>query len=115
MIMRNDGEPAIKALRKKIQEQRKEDTILEESDKGDSASNGLTEEAVNSLEGMIRTWIDAVEHKYHTKLSSSHVIIPWLVEYAWEVITRCRIGNDGRTAYQRLKGKLPSSKVVSFG
>ena len=55
IIRRNDGEPAMKAFGKRIQESRIEDTFLEESPKGDSASNGLAEEAVKSLEGMIRT------------------------------------------------------------
>ena len=115
IIMRNDGERAIKAFRKRIQEQRIEETILEESPKGDSASNGLAEEAVKSLEGMVRTWMDVKECKYKVKLSSSHVLMPWIVESAGEVIKRCKVGNDGRTAYQRFKGKSLSSKVVPFG
>ena len=69
VIMRNDGEPAIKAFRKAIQEHRIEDTILEQSPKGDSASNGLAEEAVKTIEGMVRTWIDAVECKYGMKMA----------------------------------------------
>ena len=55
IIMRSDGEPAIKAFRKRTQESMIEDTISDESPKGDSASNSLAEEAVTSLERMIRT------------------------------------------------------------
>ena len=43
-------------FRKQVKNSRQSDTILENSPKGDSQSNGEAENAVREAEGMIRTW-----------------------------------------------------------
>ena len=48
-ILKSDGEPSIVALQEAVKNARQSDTILENSPKGDSQSNG-------AAEGMIRTW-----------------------------------------------------------
>ena len=54
---------------------------------------------------MVRTYRDAIESRYETKLDSKHCIIPWIVKHAASTISRFRVEKDGRTALQRLKGK----------
>ena len=39
----------------------------------------------------------------------------WLVEYAAFLLNRHEVGQDGRTAYERLKGKRATSLGVEIG
>ena len=57
-ILKRDGQQPIVALNL-----RQSDTILENSPKGDSQSNGAVEKAVRETEGMIRTWKMSAEEK----------------------------------------------------
>ena len=43
------------------------------------------------------------------KIDATHSIWPWIAEHAGFFLTSCEVGQDGRTAYERLKGK--SAKV----
>ena len=54
-ILKSDGEPSIVALQEAVKSVSMSDTILENSPKGDSQSNGAAENAVRETEGMIRT------------------------------------------------------------
>ena len=88
------------------------ETVPENSPKGESQSNGSIESAIRELAGMTRTLKDAIESKIGEPLGQDHPMLPWIVEHSGTVITRYRIGKDGRTAYQRIKGKNPSNRVV---
>ena len=55
---------------------------------------------------MVRTYRDAMESRYEVNLTGKSTILPWIVKHAAASITRFRIGKDGRTPLQRLKGKL---------
>ena len=91
------------------------ETAPENSPKAESQSNGSIESAIRELAGMHRTLKDAIETKIGEKLGPDHPMLPWIVEYSGTVITRYRVGKDGRTAYCRFKGNNPSSKVVPLG
>ena len=54
---------------------------------------------------MVRTYRDALESRYEMKLTGKSAILPWIIKHAAASITRFRIGKDGRSAIQRLKGK----------
>ena len=41
--------------------------------------------------------------------------MPWLIRHAAHIITRQRIRDDGRTAYQKMKGRRSNAKLVNFG
>ena len=42
-------------------------------------------------------------------------ILPWLVEHAGSMLSRCQKGRDGRTPLERLHGKKPTQEFVPFG
>ena len=115
IIMKSDTEGPIQALKMFVKDVRNGETILEDVVKGDSASNGKAEKAVRDVQGMIRTWKDAVETSYSIQLESNHILIPWIVRHSGEVITRCRMDSTGRTPYQKLKGKHSSTRMLPFG
>ena len=54
VILRSDGEPAIKDLLDKVGQMRGAETILEQSRKGDSKANGRAERAIQSVEKQTR-------------------------------------------------------------
>ena len=46
---------------------------------------------------------------------SSHPMLTWLVQHAADCLSKYQIGEDGKTAYERLKGKKFSRAVLEFG
>jgi hypothetical protein len=46
-----------------------------------------------------------VEEKLGVQLQMGHAVWPWLIEYAAFLLNRGEVGHDGRTAYERIKGK----------
>ena len=42
-------------------------------------------------------------------------MIPWIVEYAAHLLNRFEVGHDGRTAYERSKGKTAKSMGIELG
>ena len=86
--------------------------MLENSPVGESRSNGLTEKAIQEVQGTIRTLKDCVESKLIDKETGEKgtttlngAVITWSTERSGHIIIRYKIGPDGMTAYQRLKGK----------
>eukprot|EP00973_Karenia_brevis_P008088 1095820-Karenia_brevis.AAC.1 len=55
LILKSDQEASIEAIKAAVKNGRSASTILENSAVGESRSNGLTEKAVQEIQGMIRT------------------------------------------------------------
>ena len=70
---------------------------------------------LREAEGLIRTWKMSVEEKLKAVIDNKHVPLPWLVTHAGLIITRYKTVHDGKTAYQRIKNKRPSNKMLPFG
>eukprot|EP00973_Karenia_brevis_P091878 12409601-Karenia_brevis.AAC.1 len=111
IILKSDQEESIQALQKAVKELRTADTVLENSPVGESRSNGLTEKAIQEVQGIIRTLLDHVESRLRDdqgetgKISVNDAVKTWLIEHSGALITRYKIGADGMTPYWRLKGK----------
>ena len=114
IILKSDNEPAIIALKDAIKQERSEEIIKEESPVGESASNGEIENAIKQVEGQLRTIKSSLEQRYGEKLAPTHMSVPWLVRHSAELIDRYSIGHDGRTNYQRRKGKKFGTNTVEF-
>ena len=80
-----------------------------------SKSNGIIERSVHSVQGMTRTMRSALEEKWGVKLEVEHRVWPWLVEYAGHLLTRAEVGADGKTAYERSRGKVAQLTGVEPG
>ena len=113
--MKSDNEPAIVALKQAVKAERPEEIIMEESPVGESASNGEVENAIKQVEGQFRTFKSCLEEKLGRKLVREHMCVPWLIRHAAETIDRYAVGVDGKTNYQRRKGKKFGGTVVEFG
>ena len=91
------------------------ETISENSPTYSHQSNGIVERGVQSVEGMIRTLRSALEERMGEVLVITDAIWPWLVEYASYLLNRREVSHDGKTAYERLKGKTAKVIGVEFG
>ena len=58
---------------------------------------------------------DMLGHKYCKRIESAHPMLPWLANHAGVLINRFQVGIDGRTAYERLKGKPFRKALVPIG
>ena len=63
---------------------------------------------------MIRTIRSDIEGRWGVKIDATHSIWPWIAEHAGFLLTRFEVGRDGKTAYERLKGKSAKVQGMSF-
>ena len=116
IILKTDQEPAIDALMKDVVKTRGEKiTMLEKSPVGSSGSNGVVERGVQSVEGVIRTLLSALEERIGIRIRIEERIVVFVAAYAAYLINRLEVGKDGKTAYERNKGKQGTVMAVEFG
>ena len=116
IITKTDQEASIIQLQQEVAKQRKDGgTALENSRVGDSDSNGRIERAIRDIKGMIRTLRSSIEEKTSKPIRLDDTIVPWIIRHAGYVITRCKVGSDGKTALQRMKGRKTHTPWVPFG
>ena len=115
VILRSDGEPAIQLLKKNIKGLRSENTLLETTPAGDPQANGEAEASVKQAKGQARVLKYALERRLQEPITHDHPLLPWLIEHAGTVITVSRVGPDGKTPFERLKGKKFKGDMVEFG
>ena len=91
IILKNDQEPAIVDLHNAIATKCKDkgiSVVPENSPVDESQSNGVTERAVQDVEGMVRTLKDQLETSYSKKIESGHPVLSWLVNHAGMLLSR---------------------------
>ena len=57
----------------------------------------------------------ALEKRWGIQIPHRHSVIPWVVEHAAFLLNRYEVGHDGKTAYERLKGKRAKTLGIEFG
>ena len=118
LVLKTDQENAIKALGAAVKAGFPEDLTLEESPKGDShgQSNGTAENAVQRVQGQVRTMKYALEQSAGGELPKDSVIFPWMIEYAGVLHTLfSQEDSEGMTPFQKLKGRTWQIALPSFG
>ena len=56
-----------------------------------------------------------LEQRLELRLSGKHPVTAWLVERAADFLSKCQVGDDGKTGYERWKGKLLHGEEIEFG
>ena len=118
VIVKTDQEPAIKHLVDEIGRRKAEmggRWIKENSPVDSHASNGVVERGIQSVQGQVRVMKGALEARWGVKIGSNHAVVPWIMEYASHLLNRFEVGHDGKTAYERCKGKGAKHMGVEFG
>ena len=70
---------------------------------------------MQSVECQVRTVLIALQKRLEVNVPVTHKIATWLVEHAADLLNKFAVGRDGRTAFERLKGKKYRGEVVEFG
>ena len=78
-----------------------------------SQSNGVAEKAIQSVQGQVRVLKLALEKRWSIQIPHRHSVIPCVVEHAAFLLNRYEAGHDGKTAYERWKGKR--AKTLGIG
>ena len=87
---------------------------IQESPVGESQSNGVAENTMKQVQGHVRVIRDGLEARYKQKVGAEHPSLPWLVRHAAGVKSRLQVGEDGKTGYERLRGKRFKGEWVEF-
>ena len=82
---------------------------------GESASNGLAERSVETLEDYIRTLLTALQSHMKLPLNIHHPLASWVVKHASYCLNVVQLGRDGRTAYGRLHGREARMRICELG
>ena len=116
IILKTDQEPAIDALMADVvKTSGAAITVLEKSPVGSSGSNGVVERGVQGVEGLIRTLLSACEERYGIRIKLKEKLVICMAEYAAYLINRLEVGKDGKTAYERCRGKRSTVMAIEFG
>lgn len=89
--------------------------VPETSSPGESQSNAAAERSVQMLEDMARTLKLALEDRIDAKIPCNHPIMAWIPDHAAMLLTKCHVGPDGKSGYERLHGKPPRDRLAEFG
>ena len=107
VLIKCDNEPAMLSLRTATIAKLPEGAIPVEPAPGESASNGVVENAVKIAKGLMRVHLGALERKVGARFPSNHPVIAWLAEFVGDTCTKYLQGVDGRTAYEAVREAGP--------
>ena len=91
------------------------EVIPEESLVDDHQTNGEIENAIEELEKQIRVLKLGLEQKMQLTLKDDHPMMAWIPEHAGFLLSRFQVAADGKTAYERLKGKSYRGERFDYG
>ena len=115
IILKTDGEAAIMALRDQLAKMLGTQAIVETSAREQHESNGTAEESVRAVRGMVITLKSQIEEHTGLKLLGCHCITQWMLRWAAMLLSRFQVGKDGRTGYERRRGRSCTVPAVCFG
>ena len=116
VIVKTDQEPSIQYFVKDLIDSRTQgQTIIEESPVKSSGSNGVVERGVQILEGQLRVMLLAFESRIGREVNAKESIVTFMPEYAAYLLNRREQGKDGKTSYERCKGKRATVLGIEFG
>ena len=105
IVLKSDGEPAIREVQDKIRLRREFRTVVENSPVKDSQANGFIERANGLVKEQVTTLKDALDTRLGEKVPPQSAVLTWLVEYSATLLSRYAVGKDGKTAYERIRGR----------
>ena len=115
IILKCDGENAIGAVRDRLGRYHGGQVTPEDTPPGEKECNGTVEEAGKTIRGIAKTFKEMIEEKIGAEIPVEGVIMQWLIRWAAMLHSRFKIGEDGKTAYERQKGRKCNEEVIPFG
>lgn len=87
IMLKGDNEPAIRSQQEEVQRRRAKPTVLENSEVGQSASNGVAERAVQALSEHIHVMTSCLQSHVKIGIPPKNPVIAWRVEHEGELIS----------------------------
>jgi len=121
MALKADGEPALQALVRRLLELVKvqchdlEQLMKEDPATYDSRSNGGTEIGVQLIRGLFRTLKLCLEERIDKFIPVDHPVLAWLMQHTCLLLNTCVRGDDGLTAWARVRGRAFRQQLLGFG
>jgi len=115
VVLKSDQEPALVALLAAAKDLCTCEVLLEHSPKGEPQAYGEAERAVQSIMGLARTLKEHITTATGQPIPAESPILAWLVNYAGSLLTLFNRGPDGKTPYERLRGRPWRVALPSFG
>ncbi len=82
---------------------------------GDSRASGAAERGVQVVGEQVRVLRRALGDRVGYLLEGPHPALAWLIEHAADILSKYLMGDDGKTAPERLTGKPRDKELVEFG
>ena len=67
------------------------------------------------MRSLIKVYLDQLEERANVKLQSTDAILLWLIRWVAMAYSRYKLGAEGKTPYERQKGRKCVLEVVPFG
>ena len=103
MIRRSDGEASIKTVK----------DVVARRQGGRVSLELAAEEAGKTVGELVRR--NRLEEKARSECNAGSLITQWMIRWAAMCVSRCTIGTDGKTAYERRRGRGCEIPVALFG
>ena len=114
-MIKSDQDKAIKAFQRLVKEALTGEIVMMNTPVASSQSNGSAETAVLDMEDIACTLKITLDSRAGECLPTALPIIIWFIEHADDVITRFRVGRDGKTARERIIGKQEVPPTAELG
>ena len=115
IILKTDGEPAIKAVQARLINLRTAQTVPRNPPAYNPQSNGPCEKAVQDVTGQLRTLKLGLEERVGIKIDEDLPIMDWMLEHASFLLNKFSVGKDGMTAHERVTGRRWKRPILEFG
>ena len=115
LIMKSDNEKAIVVVRDALAKYHGGRNTPESPAPNESQSNGLVEEAGKTIREIARVLKEQLEDKAEMSIKPDDAIVLWMIRWSAMCLSRFQVGQDGRTAYERRRGRKCQLPVVPFG
>ena len=86
--------------------------IAEGPTKGEKAEDGMIEEAGKTIREYVCTFLSQIEDGIDDEVPLDANSIPWIVRWAATCYSRYAVGDDVRTAHERLRERCCRAVVV---
>ncbi len=120
LILKADNEPALQSLVKRALEAARvqckdlEQLTKEEPAKYESKSNGGIEVGIKIIRGLFRTLRCCLEARLDRTIPVTHALMPWLLEHTCLLLNALVRGEDGITAWARVRGRPFGQQLLGF-
>ena len=121
IALMSDNEPAIVKLLKeslkslRIEVEGLEQASEEHSPEYDPQANGIAEQTVGEIKGLLRTHVLAIEERLGHRIPPDHPLVAWLVSHVAFLVSIQTRGEDGQIAFERVWVRPFTTRLPEFG